>query len=91
MLIQCFPQSVITQTETSALFLPFPKKSLPEECLKYVYRVSYPKYRTEVSDGQELFSDSFFLNVITKANLSKTFHRKGINSGRVEKQNKTLS
>lgn len=36
-------------------------------------------------------SDSFFKNVITKANLSKTFQRKGINSGRVEKQNKTLS
>lgn len=53
--------------------------------------IEYHIQNTEVSDGQELFSDSFFLNVITKANLSKTFHRKGINSGRVEKQNKTLS
>lgn len=87
-----FPQLVITQKDNCALFLPSPEKPHPKEVLQHLNLViiSYPKYTTELSEGQE-FSDFFFYKVITKAHLSKSFLRKGINFGRVEKQNKTLS
>lgn len=66
------------------------KGSLRGQYLNKLLLLQHHKQNTRQQSELDMNFSTYFLKIITKASLPKSFHRKGTGFGRVEKQTKAL-